>query len=82
MSLPGSQSDDNGGGIGQGHLSDDGRPTGVRGPLQTKEEENAAKEAFNGAAFAQFFLGPRWRQARAVLLASAGSMGRQRSLPD
>src|SRR6266567_2015434 len=68
MSLPGSQSDDEGGGIGQGHLPDDGRPARVRRPLQTKEEEDAAKEAFNGTAFAQFRFRPRWRQARAVLL--------------
>ena len=81
MSLPGSQSDDNGGGIGQGHLSDDGRPTGVRGPLQTKEEENAAKEAFNGAAFAQFFLGPALAASKSGSFVAWGSMGRQRSLP-
>ena len=33
-----------------------------------KEEEKAAKETFNGTAFAQFLLGPRGRQAGAVLL--------------
>ncbi len=33
-----------------------------------KEEEDTSKEAFNGAAFAQFFFGPGWRQAGAVLL--------------
>jgi len=37
--------------------------------LQTKEEEDTAKEAFNGAAFAQFLFGPCGRQAKAVLLA-------------
>jgi hypothetical protein len=36
--------------------------------LQPKEEENTAKEAFNGAAFAQFLFGPSGRQAGAVLL--------------
>ena len=83
MSLPGSQGDDDGSGIGQGHLPDDGRPARVGRPLQTKEEENPAKEAFNGTAFAQFFFGPRGRQAGAVLLSlgipwnhSNGSQGR------
>ena len=37
--------------------------------MQPKEEEDAAKEAFNGAAFAQFLFGPGWRQAGAILLA-------------
>src|SRR5260221_713924 len=36
--LPRSKSDDDGGGISQGHLTDDGRPTRVRRPLQMKEE--------------------------------------------
>jgi len=34
-----------------------------------EEEEDAAKKAFNGTAFAQFVFRPRRRQARAVLLA-------------
>lgn len=34
-----------------------------------KKEENPAKEAFDGAAFAQFLCGPGGRQAGAVLLA-------------
>ena len=33
-----------------------------------EEEEDAAKKAFNGTAFAQFVFGPRWWQTRAVLL--------------
>jgi hypothetical protein len=33
-----------------------------------KEEKNATKEAFDTAAFAQFFPGPSWRQAGTVLL--------------
>jgi hypothetical protein len=33
-----------------------------------KKEENAAKEALDGTSFAQFFSGPSWRQAGAVLL--------------
>jgi hypothetical protein len=52
--MPGSQSNHDGGRIGQGHLPDNGRPARVRRPLQTKEEEDTAKEAFNGTAFAQF----------------------------
>jgi len=36
--------------------------------LQTEEEEDPAKEAFNGTAFAQFVFGPSGRQTRAVLL--------------
>ncbi len=36
--------------------------------MQTKEEEETTKEAFNRAAFTQFFFGPGWRQAGAVLL--------------
>jgi hypothetical protein len=36
-------------------------------PLQTKEEEEPAKEAFNGNAFAQFFFGPGWPRALAIL---------------
>jgi hypothetical protein len=46
--------------------------------LQTKEEEEPAKEAFNGTAFAQFFFGPGWRQTRAVLL-SLGIPGNHRN---
>jgi hypothetical protein len=41
--------------------------------LQTEEEEDPAKEAFNGTAFAQFVFGPSGRQTRAVLLSSADS---------
>ena len=37
--------------------------------MQAKKEEDAAKEAFDGSALPQFFLGPGWWQARAVLLA-------------
>src|SRR5437588_9369039 len=33
-----------------------------------KEEEDPAKEAFNGAAFAQFLFGPGGRQAGAIFL--------------
>jgi hypothetical protein len=33
-----------------------------------KKEEDAAKEAFDGGAFAEFLFGPSGRQARAVLL--------------
>src|SRR5436305_11559121 len=34
-----------------------------------KKEEDAAKEAFDGGAFAEFLFGPRRWQARAILLA-------------
>jgi hypothetical protein len=33
-----------------------------------KKEKNASKEAFNAAAFSEFFSGPSWRQAGVVLL--------------
>jgi hypothetical protein len=33
-----------------------------------KKEKNASKEAFNAAPFAQFFSGPSWWQAGAMLL--------------
>ncbi len=69
MSLPSGQTNDEGSGIDQGDLPDNGRPARERRPLEAKEQEDAAKEAFDGGALAQFFLGPgRW-QAGAVLLA-------------
>src|SRR5438874_2277492 len=68
MSLPGSQSNHDGGRIGQGHLLDNGGPARVRRPLQMKEEEDTAKEAFNRTAFAQFLFGPGGWQTGAVLL--------------
>jgi len=52
MSLPSSQGNDDGSRIGERHLPDDGRPARIRRPLQTKKEEDTAKEAFDGAAFA------------------------------
>ncbi len=45
-----------------------------------KEQKDAAKEALDAAAFAQFPFGPRRRQAGAVLLAGAGSKARQPQL--
>lgn len=57
LSLPSCQTDNERGSIGQGHLPDDGRPTRVRRPLQAEEEENTAKETFNGTTFASFVFG-------------------------
>ena len=44
VSLPCHQTDDDGGGIREGDWPDDARPASVRRPLQTKEEQDAAKE--------------------------------------
>src|SRR5205823_5111298 len=63
-----SQRDENGSRIGQGDPSCDGRPAGERRTLEVKEEKDAAKEAFNGGALAEFLFGPGGRQARALLL--------------
>ena len=41
--------------------------------LQVKEEEDTAKEAFDGTALAEFLFDPGGRQAGAVLLPSVGS---------
>jgi hypothetical protein len=38
--------------------------------LETKEEKNAPKEAFDAATFAQFFFGPSGGQTGTVLLAT------------
>ncbi len=67
--MPGRQPDNERGGIGQGHLLDNARPARVGRPLQMEEKEDSTKEAFNGAAFAQFVFGPGGRQAPAILLA-------------
>jgi hypothetical protein len=64
-----SKSDNNGGGVGQGDLRDDGRPAIQRGTLEMKEEENPCEEAFDAGTFAQFVGGPSRREAGAVLLA-------------
>ena len=68
-SLLGSQSDDDGGRVGQSDLSCNGRPATERGPLEMKEEKDTAKEAFDAAAFAQFRFRPGGRQAKAIFLA-------------
>ena len=49
-----SECDDDGGGVGQSDLLCDGRPATERGALQVKEEKEAAKEAFDATALAQF----------------------------
>ena len=63
-----SKSDNNGGGVGQGDLSGESRPATQRRALQVKKEEDAAKKAFDGAAFAEFFFGPGGRKTGAVFL--------------
>jgi hypothetical protein len=62
------QSDDKGSRGGQGDASGDSRPAGERGTLEVNKEQDAAKEAFNGATLAEFLLGPDGRQAGALLL--------------
>ncbi len=37
--------------------------------METEKEKGTAKEAFDAAAFSEFFFGPGRRQARAVFLA-------------
>lgn len=54
----GRQSDDDGRRVGQGDLSSHGGPSRKRWALEAKEEEDAAKEALDGTALAQFLLGP------------------------
>ncbi len=78
MGLPSGQSNNDGGYVGESHLPDDGRPARVGRSLQAKEEEDPAKEAFNGTAFAQFLFGPRRRQTRTVFL-SLGIPGNHRN---
>src|SRR6266849_6106243 len=64
-----SQSDDDGGRVGEGDLPNHVGPSRKRRALQVQEEKNATKEALNGTAFAQFFFGPGGRQTGAVFLA-------------
>src|SRR5207302_534066 len=63
-----SQTNNDRSGIGQGHLRSDLRPATQRWALEVKKEKNAAKEAFDGTALAEFFSGPCGRQAGAVFL--------------
>lgn len=67
--MPSGQGDDDGSRRGQGDLPDKSRPARERRPRHPKEEENPAKEAFDRGPLAQFFLGPSWGQAGALLLA-------------
>ena len=64
----GGQTNDTRGSVREGDLPLDGRPATQRRALQVKEQENAAKEAFDGTALAQFGFGPGGRQAGAILL--------------
>src|SRR5260370_7800694 len=66
--LLGSQSDDNGGRVGQSDLPSYGGPARQRRTLQAKEQKNATKKAFNGAAYSQFPFSPSGRQTGAVFL--------------
>ena len=68
-SLLSGQPNDDGSGVGQGDLRGNLGPATQRWTLQVKEEKNAAKEAFDGTAFAKFFVGPGGRQAGTILLA-------------
>src|SRR5437660_8293636 len=61
-----SKANNDGSGIGQSHLGSDLRPARQRRTLEMKKEENAAKEAFDGAPLAEFISGPGGRQAGAV----------------
>src|SRR5260370_1578363 len=67
-SLLSSQTNNDGSGIGQGHLRSDLRPATQRWALEVKKEKNAAKEALDATSFAKFFSGLGWGQAGAVLL--------------
>lgn len=58
-------------GINQGHPLHDGGPA-AHGALQAEEAEDAPEEALDGAALAEFGLGPGGRQAVAVLLRNLG----------
>ncbi len=65
----GSQGDDDGSCVREGDLPNHSGPAKERRALQVKEEKNAAKEAFDGAAFAQLLFRPGGRQTGAVFLA-------------
>lgn len=47
VGLPSSQGNNDGGGVGENDVPNDGRPARVGRPLQAKKEEDPAKEAFN-----------------------------------
>jgi hypothetical protein len=79
--LPGSQSDDPGSRIRQGHPGLHRRPPEDGRPLQAKEDQHPPEEALNGGAFAQLVGGPRGRQAIALLLA-LGISGDHRLRPE
>ncbi len=64
-----SQRNNNGSGVGQSDLRDDGRPATQRRTLQSKEEEDPSEEAFDAGAFSQLVSGPGGWEAGAVFLA-------------
>ena len=62
------QTHHDGGGVGQGDLSLDGRLATQRWALQVKEQKHAPKEALSATPLPEFVCGPGGRQAGAVLL--------------
>jgi hypothetical protein len=76
-----SEANNDGSGIGQGHLRSDLGPATQGRTLEMKKEKHPAKEAFNATAFAQFFSRPSGRQAR-VLLAVLGIVGHDSYCPE
>src|SRR5437868_888422 len=67
-SLLGRQPNNDGSGVGQGHLRGNLRPATQGWALEVKKEKKASKEAFDATAFAKFFFGPGGRQAGTLLL--------------
>jgi len=67
--LLGSQPNNDGSGVGQGHLRGNLRPATQGWALEVKKEKNASKEALDATAFAKFFFAPGGRQAGTILLA-------------
>ncbi len=62
----GNERDDNDGGVGQGNLAGDGRPTGEGGALQAEEQEDTPEEALDAGALAEFVLRPGGWETGAV----------------
>jgi hypothetical protein len=62
----GREGDDDDTGVGEGDVGGDGGPAGEWRALQMEEAEDAAEEAFDAGAFAEFMERPGRRQAGAV----------------
>ena len=71
-SLLGRQPNNDGSGVGQGHLRGNLRPATQGWALEVKKEKNASKEALDATSFAKFFFGPGWRQAGTIRAARLG----------